>query len=119
MGSEILKSRVGFFRDGFPRDISPVFTSFFKAEIEAKFREDLRDGEYTEMIDVLERLMSIDFSYKFKDFLFQYRVVSETISNREEAAKPLKDEHNRDYVENIGRIQLPYGPANLVLSSSK
>ena len=73
-------------------------------ELAAKLEEDVQEVQYEDFINALERLLFQNFSYKFKDFLFDYRVEVAVVRSKTEFIEPtFNEDDNRARVEAFGR----------------
>ncbi len=76
-----------------------------KTELEEKLLEKISDTHFEELITVLERLTFQHFSYKFKDFIYKYRVSTEVVKSKDMFIKPELDKSGRAYVEALGESE--------------
>lgn len=74
-----------------------------KEEVEKMFFEDLKDANYDELMKALERLMQQPFSYRHREFLFQFREKIDMISSEADFLEPKFDEEGKAYIEAFGQ----------------
>ena len=72
-------------------------------EVSAVCLETVSESEYNEFITVLERLVSLPFSYKVRDDVFKWRVKEAVGASKSEFIMPEIDEDGRAFVEVEGR----------------
>lgn len=65
--------------------------------------EIISDKEYDNFINSMERLCSLPFAYKAKDFIFKYRSPLMKQSSSAEVPKPHVDSDGRSYVTTYGK----------------
>lgn len=64
--------------------------------------EKIADIEYTNFVSAMERLLSLPFSYKAKEFIDKYRVPLIAQTTVDEVPKPQYDEKGVAYVTTYG-----------------
>lgn len=65
--------------------------------------ERVKEADHSELLMALARLVELPFSYKFKDFIWQFRAEEESIHSASEGLpQPETDERGRQFVEAIG-----------------
>ncbi|CAD7093474.1 unnamed protein product [Hermetia illucens] len=69
-----------------------------KEKLEDRLVEKIADIEYTNFVSAMERLLSIPFSYKAKEFIDKYRVPLIAQTTVDEVPKPQYDEKGVAYV---------------------
>ncbi|XP_066250226.1 small ribosomal subunit protein uS9m [Euwallacea similis] len=69
-----------------------------KQGLELKLVEPLSDKEYDSFVNVMERLVSLPYSYKYKDFISKYRKPLVNQSKTSIAIKPQVGEDGREFV---------------------
>jgi len=72
-------------------------------EMQKKCLENISENDYKEFLQVLERLVSLPFSYRVRDDIFQWRVKEEDIAAQKDFLPPQFDEKGRAWVEVEGR----------------
>ena len=75
-----------------------------KEEVEAMFFETLKPAMYDELMAALNRLIEQPFSYKHREFIFQFRDVSEAVTSEIDVAEPRVDEDGKTFVEFFGML---------------
>lgn len=73
------------------------------AELEDLTLEKVSENDLKELINVLERLIQLPFSYRVRDEIFQYRVSDGISVSKMEVIDPVYDERGRAVVEYKGR----------------
>jgi len=68
-------------------------------ELNKQLLEDVSEGEFQEFVILLERLLELPFSYRVRDELFKYRVVSGETAGQQEFFVPQFDDQGRAFVE--------------------
>lgn len=74
-----------------------------KEELEALLVENINDIDYQNFIAALERLLSLPYSYKVKDFIMKYRQELLVQKNKYVVAKPETDANGTQYVTTYGK----------------
>ncbi|XP_055377444.1 28S ribosomal protein S9, mitochondrial [Condylostylus longicornis] len=69
-----------------------------KEQLEKKLVENISDIEYSNFIQAMDRLISLPYSYKSKDFIQNYRKILMDPMKNATIPKPLFDEDGRQYV---------------------
>lgn len=73
-----------------------------KEELENELVETLADLEYRNFVNAMDRLVSLPYSYRVKDFISKYRKPLLVQTNTYEIAKPKYDADGRMYVTTYG-----------------
>lgn len=73
-----------------------------KEVLEQELVEKITDKEYQSLVIALERLLSIPFSYKAKDFISKYRKPLLSQSQNQEIPKVKYGEDGRAYITTYG-----------------
>lgn len=73
-----------------------------KEKLEDRLVEKIADIEYTNFVSAMERLLSIPFSYKAKEFIDKYRVPLIAQTTVDEVPKPQYDDKGVAYVTTYG-----------------
>lgn len=81
-----------------------------KASLEKELVETIGDKDYESFIATMERLCKLPYSYRFKDFIFQYRKPLMTHEDTYQAPKPQYDADGRAFITTYGnsRKQILY-----------
>lgn len=74
-----------------------------KADLEKRLVEIISDKDYDNFINTMERLCSLPFAYKAKDFILTYRSPLMKQSSSTEVPKPHVDSDGRSYVTTYGK----------------
>ncbi|CAH0545876.1 unnamed protein product [Brassicogethes aeneus] len=69
-----------------------------KDSLEAKLVETIGDKDYESFVQAFERLCSLPYSYKVKDFIMEYRKPLMSQTKAHDAPKPQYDENGRAFV---------------------
>ena len=99
-----------------------------REEMEKMFLENVKEASYDEVIKVMcsiwcsktqtyetefpkafDRLATHPFSYRFKEFIYKYRVENVQIKSTTEFLQPQFDERGNAYVEMIGKDNIGQG----------
>lgn len=72
--------------------------------LEAKVVESLSDRDYDSFVNVMDRLSSLPYSYRVKDFIMEYRKVLMSHSKTYDAIKPQISEDGRQFVTVYGLL---------------
>ena len=73
-----------------------------REELEKMFLEKVKEHQYAEVIKVFNRLATHPFSYRFKEFIYKYRVENAQLKSTTEFLQPQFDERGNAYVEMLG-----------------
>jgi len=74
-----------------------------REELQKMFLEHVKEHQYNEVIKVFDRLATHPFSYRFKEFIYKYRVDNAHIKSTTEFLQPQFDERGNAYVEMMGQ----------------
>lgn len=82
-----------------------------KDELELVLMEEIADIEYNNFLNAMNRLVSMPYSYKIKEFIEKYRKPLMTQSNISNLLKPQYDEQGRMFITTYGKrkIHQKYG----------
>lgn len=74
-----------------------------KDELEIILMEEIADIEYNNFLNAMNRLVSMPYSYKIKEFIEKYRRLLMTQTSSNEVLKPQYDEQGRMFVTTYGK----------------
>lgn len=78
-----------------------------KDDLETELVELIGDVEYKNFVNAMERLSSLPYSYRIKDFILKYRKPLQTHAMAYEVVKPKYDADGRMYVTTYGTVFSP------------
>lgn len=73
-----------------------------KEELESELVESIGDLDYRNFVTAMERLFSLPYSYRVKDFILKYRKPLLTQTNTYDIVQPKYDTDGRMYVTTYG-----------------
>lgn len=75
-----------------------------KVDLEKKIVETVTDKDYNQFVEAIERLCSLPYSYKIKEFILEYKRPLVSQITTMETTKPKYDESGRAFITTYGNI---------------